>query len=465
MDQYTLDDLLMRWMSGELSPEEFAALEGVLESDAGARRRLRQHAMLDTALRELPGIDLLPPGGFPRLDLPWWVPWGGSGVPIWLLTAAVIIVGGAAWWLGRGGAPAAAPQHIASASNSSDVPHLPAVKTLETNPHFVKLSLDRIGTVIMDGSADFCLVGPLRARLNHGRIKVRISEESGHGFVVETPDGEVTDLGTEFGVDVVPGKQSGVVVFEGTVDLRVTNNQAASRQRVERLVSGEGVTFAHGGPILRIPCVVTGSDMTFRFNGKEQSNQAGPVIVGVSDNLSPSKTRRFYEVVPGGFGEDVLAYGDRPKHEWNGVMQTGMPKFLIGADYVKTFSDDELRKDMKIQLRFSRPAKLYIFYDRKQQPPDWLRADFQKINQVIGMDLGEWHEIGRPVENAVGPGKNIDHVFNIWERTVESPGTVTLGANITTGIELSKYPYMYGIAAVALDSAKTRQTEKLPQQQ
>ena len=44
---------------------------------------------------------------------------------------------------------------------------------------------------------------------------------AGKGFVVETPYGEITDQGTEFGIDLTEKGQAGLVVFEGAVDLRV----------------------------------------------------------------------------------------------------------------------------------------------------------------------------------------------------------------------------------------------------
>jgi hypothetical protein len=54
MTDFDLDDLLTRWAAGELTEAEFAALEAHLIADPEARRRLRQHAMLDEVLRELP---------------------------------------------------------------------------------------------------------------------------------------------------------------------------------------------------------------------------------------------------------------------------------------------------------------------------------------------------------------------------------------------------------------------------
>ena len=90
----------------------------------------------------------------------------------------------------------------------------------------VRFNIDGVGWVIAEANADFELLNSKKARLTHGRIKLRVTEESGHGFVVETPYGAVTDLGTEFGLDLTGHDQARLVVFEGAVDLRVAEMNA-----------------------------------------------------------------------------------------------------------------------------------------------------------------------------------------------------------------------------------------------
>ena len=50
-------------------------------------------------------------------------------------------------------------------------------------------------------------------------MTLHVTNPRGRGFVVETPQGQVTDLGTEFGVDVAGDSNTDVVVFEGAVNL------------------------------------------------------------------------------------------------------------------------------------------------------------------------------------------------------------------------------------------------------
>ena len=59
------------------------------------------------------------------------------------------------------------------------------------------------------------------------------------GFAIETPSTLVVDQGTEFGVEVDASGKTGVVVFEGLVDLSRPES-AETPAEVKRLVQGEG---------------------------------------------------------------------------------------------------------------------------------------------------------------------------------------------------------------------------------
>lgn len=68
--------------------------------------------------------------------------------------------------------------------------------------------------------AEFEIVDNFRVRLKRGYVRA-IAPESGHGFVIETPDADIEDLGTEFGVSVDGDSgDSEVHVFDGQVDVK-----------------------------------------------------------------------------------------------------------------------------------------------------------------------------------------------------------------------------------------------------
>ena len=75
-------------------------------------------------------------------------------------------------------------------------------------------------TMTVKGPAKFEVVDEFRIRLNSGSIRA-IAPESGHGFTIETPDADIEDLGTEFGVSVDGNSgDSEVHVFDGRVDVK-----------------------------------------------------------------------------------------------------------------------------------------------------------------------------------------------------------------------------------------------------
>jgi hypothetical protein len=259
------------------------------------------------------------------------------------------------------------------------------------------------------------------------------------------------DLGTEFGLDVSDDGQAGVVVFDGAVDLQVAeSDDNPSFSRVERLVRGEGLKFSEGGKLDRIMSIVTGSSSTFQSRIQAEEGGHKSVIADVVDNRRTTETKKFYEIVPAGFREDAYAYVDRPEHQWNGITKAGIPKYLIGADYVKPFNDDKVQRNIEIKVTLACPAKLYVFLDNRLRQPPWLAKGFRKTKDKIGLDVGKWGSGDKNYSQGDGPGNSIDNRFTIWERTVSEAGVVTLGAN---GLKSSTTSAMYGIAAVALDQA------------
>ncbi len=72
---------------------------------------------------------------------------------------------------------------------------------------------------MIQGPARFTLESDMRLILHEGRIRARVPEQA-IGFTIDTPDVEVEDLGTEFGVFVSPERRTEVHVFSGEVALR-----------------------------------------------------------------------------------------------------------------------------------------------------------------------------------------------------------------------------------------------------
>jgi hypothetical protein len=277
-------------------------------------------------------------------------------------------------------------------------------------------------------------------RLDSGQATAHVPEQA-HGFTIKTRDAEMVDLGTEFGVMARKGGATDVVVFAGMIDLKPT---ARLNSRQIRLTQGEGARIDHQGSVGRIVEVRCDFNSnrwsTDNFFSKEST------IKGVSDNLRSSDSASYYGIVPNGLAEDVKAYVDRP-HEWNGVTVNGLPAFLVGADYIRTFNDYKYLNELEIKVELARPANLYIFFDQRVPAPQWLKDHFENTQTYIGLDEGPWPTGTPDASLGVGSGQSIDRVFTVWRRRCDKSGIITLGS-MGRGAGARA---MYGVAATPLD--------------
>ena len=81
----------------------------------------------------------------------------------------------------------------------------------------VELTFDSGAVVLLQGEAELNVESPMRAFLNSGKATARVPEEA-KGFIVNTPQGTVVDLGTEFALSVDEDKAMEVHVLEGEVE-------------------------------------------------------------------------------------------------------------------------------------------------------------------------------------------------------------------------------------------------------
>ncbi len=303
------------------------------------------------------------------------------------------------------------------------------------------------GTVLtLHGPALFEVVSDMRGRALLGKLTAKIAKGA-EGYSVLTPRATVVDLGTELGIEVDDAGATDVVVFEGSVDLRYRSQPGGQAQQ-RRLTMGEAMHFDAYGTISRITSI---TDQRFSDEPFDpaQDAQRPAIISAVRDNIQRQTTWNYYEIVHSGMREDARAFVDREAHEWNGLDNKGMPKYLVGGDYVKTFNNDKCRKDIEIIVALEAACKLYILVDDRISPPGWLRQQFRDTGDKIGIDGGPWvynAVASQGVQSAVGAGQSIDDVLSVWVRDVTEAGPVRLGATETPHDDLN----MYGIVAVPL---------------
>ena len=119
----------------------------------------------------------------------------------------------------------------------------------------VELSSGRLGlrtrlgvTLLAQGPA---VLRPLQNgdfELDYGKMRVRVSPEA-ESFAVHCPDGKITDLGTEFGVDVDPSGKLRTEVYDGRVQLALTG-EGNDEKPIEFQAGWGGI--AESGPPRRL---------------------------------------------------------------------------------------------------------------------------------------------------------------------------------------------------------------------
>lgn len=323
--------------------------------------------------------------------------------------------------------------------------------TISVDEGEVELRLQSGTVALLQAPAVMQVASLERVNVLQGSVRVEVPDGA-EGFTVETASAEVVDLGTVFSVGVENG-ETDVVVFEGKVDLKVRDPIQRSDQprsnEYKRFRAGEAVHVASDGTLSRIV------NVTSPNVGLEQQQ---PLITSVKDNIARADTWDFYEIMPNGMGEDQRAYVDRP-HEWNGATDRGMPSYLLNGDYVKTFCNDKITTDIRIEVALSRPAVLFVLFDKRLTPPDWLVASFEATGDDIGIDETDFNvwkqERSGEDQLRVGPGRGIERSFSIWRKVVNKPGSVSLGPNGTPireiePLDLNAEMAMYGIVAVPL---------------
>lgn len=133
-------------------------------------------------------------------------------------------------------------------------------------------------------------------RLHAGKLVGVCETRSSKGFFVRTPQMDVVDLGTRFGVDASNPTTTQVHVFEGEVEVATRPGEAQTEPMIQKLVAGQGVKS------------ITNSDALTR-------TAYDPVRF---DGIGPNVIQVF------GTGK-ALALGDQD-HNWQVITINGEPQ-------------------------------------------------------------------------------------------------------------------------------------------
>jgi hypothetical protein len=252
-------------------------------------------------------------------------------------------------------------------------------------------------------------------RLHAGKLVGLCHTDSSKGFLVKTEHAKITDLGTEFGVTATSsGTETSVFVgevavkTEGAPTTVITHNQTAR------------ISLVQGKPTMVVEKRTA--------KGYVQRMPLSDLILSASSNLPGFEI----EVVPDGAAEDAKLYTDRD-YQLNGVDANGLPAELLGGDLIRTPSSARPlltpgTEDFSIQIDLAQDVDVYILYTSSQKTPDWLEADYTKTLMVVGMDASNrYSKTFSSAKLGVGPGVEIDQIYDVWKRNQPATGTVITG--------------------------------------
>lgn len=439
----TFPRLVQRVLDGSASAEERQQLAHLLRHDPALRTEYVQQMRLDALLHFTGGAVAKTTTATAALA-PESAPRGRAHfVPFRLLAwvAAILIFGlSAGWWTRRGvevevvrTVDLAAGEWRAGSKVRLNHLSLPRGRVEFLLPSGVRLE------VVAPTEMQF--VDAMHVRVSLGQVTADVGDR-GKGFVVDTAQTKIVDLGTKFGVAVPNSGHTDVVVFQGEVELFDRKARRTSDASLARLGEGEAVRVDAQQQMSRIVNVTSGP---LANAWSTHGGETGAVIAAVRDNLRDPNDRYYYRILAGGLREDAPAFVAK-RHEWNGLDAAGLPAELIGADLVQTIPDDRANNALEIVVTVSRPAAVYVLIDSRNAPPSWLAGSFTDTGARIGMENAPLLTSGRTVGR--GPGVGNMAPFAVWRRDLPTGGSVTLGPPRDGSGENPISPlWMYGIAA------------------
>ena len=116
-----------------------------------------------------------------------------------------------------------------------------SAQTIQLHSGFMRLAFDDGVEVTLQGPAEYELVAAGKTLLKSGLLTANVPPGA-EGFVVDTPNAEVVDLGTSFGVDLTDKSTTLVSVFDGEVEVSDSNEKRLLKE-------GESVRIETGKQI------------------------------------------------------------------------------------------------------------------------------------------------------------------------------------------------------------------------
>ena len=313
---------------------------------------------------------------------------------------------------------------------------------LRLNKGFAELVFDEGAKVVVEAPAAFELRGEDRMMVQSGRVTISVSEAA-QGFRVDTPTSRVTDLGTEFGVQVSNQGDTVVQMYQGRARLALKS----VRKKNVLIQRGQARQVNAGGTTIEeIPfeprAFVTASDFVSMrdrplVSAPEEDVMARHPALCVHLDASRSSSviadveatvRSWMDISPAG-------------SQYNAVLKAGMARYIpdalgqgLGAI---DFGDPNLDKDSApTQMRLLSQLQSKAFLDQTPEHASGftvalvVRAQSRRaqtwcnlignttVNKVPGFFV-RWHILdGRPEAVAFLGGKDLTQECDFFDNTV-----------------------------------------------
>ena len=373
------------------------------------------------------------------------------------LAASVALMVGLAFWQfadhGRKPDSMAVPKGVsvdilASEGSPYQVGQRVVLQKLRMDTGSLRFRISSGAVVDVEGPVVLEFVNPMRLRLLLGNITIDVGSEA-KGFVLDTASALLMDIGTRFGASVGNDGSTDVLVLDGEVEVYRAGEPPTQKSRLASLYEGEAARMPNReAKIQRLQAAALNGDR-LAIRGLNAPDSA--VITGVTDNIKKANFYRCYTITPGGMGEGALASLAHRGHRklcWRALPDQVFPVELEGADVIGTFQRQVVHQPLPdINLELSHPCAVYVLFDSRATPPEWLRNGFRDTG--LRLRSGPWWPDLVETRN-LKPDANgeLCVLHSVWRKDVPGAATVTLGAPTPEG---NKYPYaMYGIAVKPL---------------
>jgi hypothetical protein len=436
-DEKRLDILLDAYLDQELTAAERVELEQVLLASARAREifwdRSREHFLIREWGMERWGANLAAQPQRPAFS-----DWLRSRVGRWWLrvlsgsaaTAAAAIVLLVSWHLGSR-KPAPAPeespdQGVAVLTRAAGVEWAKAsenpVPGSPLPPGWLRLKAGMLNVefysgarLLIEGPAEVQVISATEAFCRSGRVNAYVPEQA-HGFKLGSPQVDVVDLGTAFGVNVPAAGATEVHVFTGKIELTRVGGQVTNREVTE----GNALTVNPAGKVSSIKAAP--ADFTTLTELSKKQNSELSVRLQAWRDSNEAINRDPATLVHYTFeGEPDL---DRQLKNWVRNAPSATEGTLVGCDWVtgrwpgKSALEFKSRSDrVRLNVAGTHAALTCIAWARV----DSLARNFNGLllSDNLGISEARW-EITRAGELSFG----VRVASNVWEHAM-SPAVIT----------------------------------------